>query len=86
MPPNRNKGERATHEGGLYHKGLTLGALKAVYAAGCNMGIGHETNGGVTTLEIAKSELPSGKTLTVAVRPLTSLGTSGRAITTEFRI
>ena len=59
---------------------------KAVYAAGCNMGIGHETNGGVTTLEIAKDELPPGKTLTFAVRPLTSLGTSGKAIATEFKV
>ncbi len=59
--------------------------FKAVYAAGCNMGIGHETNGGVTALEIPKDELPPGKTLTVAVRPLTSLGTSGRAIATEFK-
>ena len=33
---------------------------KAVYAAGVNMGIGHEPNGGVTTLEIPKSELPPG--------------------------
>ena len=60
--------------------------FKAVYAAGCNMGIGHETNGGVTTLEIPKSELPPGKSLTFAVRPITSLGTSGKAIATEFRI
>ena len=60
--------------------------FKAVYAAGCNMGIGHETNGGVTTLEIAKDELPPGKTLTVAVRPLTSLGTSGRPIITDFKV
>ena len=59
--------------------------LKAVYAAGCNMGIGHEPNGGVTTLEIPKSELPPGETLTFAVRPLTSLGTFGKAIATEFR-
>ena len=58
---------------------------KAIYAAGCNMGIGHEPNGGVTTLEIAKDELPPGKTLTFAVRPLTSLGTSGKAIATEFK-
>ncbi len=63
-----------------------VGTLKAVYAAGCNMGIGHETNGGVTTLEIAKDELPPGKTLTVAVRPLTSLGTSGRPIITDFKV
>ena len=59
---------------------------KAVYAAGCNLGMGHEPNGGVTTLEIAASELPPGKTLTFAVRPLTSLGTSGKAIATEFKI
>ena len=57
---------------------------KAIYAAGCNMGIGHEPNGGMTTLEIPKSELPTGKTLTFAVRPLTSLGTSGRPIATTF--
>ena len=59
---------------------------KAVYAAGVNTGIGHETNGGVTTLEIAKDELPPGKSLTFAVRPLTSLGTSGKAIATEFKV
>ena len=58
---------------------------KAVYAAGCNMGIGHEPNGGVTTLEIPKSELPPGKTLTFAVRPLTSLGTFGKPIATTFK-
>ena len=58
---------------------------KAIYAAGCNMGIGHEPNGGMTTLDIPKSELPPGKTLTFAVRPLTSLGTSGKAIATTFK-
>ena len=58
---------------------------KAIYAAGVNMGIGHEPNGGVTTLEISKSELPPGKTLTVAVRPLTSLGTFGKPIATTFK-
>ena len=58
---------------------------KAVYAAGVHMGIGHEPNGGVTTLEIPKSELPSGKNLAFAVRPLSSLGTSGKAIATEFK-
>lgn len=59
---------------------------KAVYAAGCNMGIGHEPNGGVTTLDIPKSELPPGKTLTFAVRPLTSLGTAGKPIAKEVAI
>ena len=33
-----------------------------------------------------KDELPPGKTLTVAVRPLTSLGTSGRPIITDFKV
>ncbi len=51
--------------------------LKAVYAAGCNMGIGHEPNHGTTTLVIPRSELPPGKTLTFTVTPLTSLGTRG---------
>ena len=60
--------------------------FKAVYAAGCNMGMGHEPNGGVTTLEIQKSELPTGKTLTIAARPLSSLGTSGKAIAAEWKI
>ena len=59
---------------------------KAIYAAGCNMGVGHEPNGGVTTLEIPKSELPPGKTLTFVVRPLTSLGTFGKPIATEFKV
>ena len=58
---------------------------KAVYAAGVNMGIGHEPNGGVTTLEIPKAELPPGKMLKIAARPLSSLGTSGRPIATEFK-
>ena len=60
--------------------------IKAVYAAGCNLGIGHELNHGVTSLEIPKSELPPGKTLTFAVRPLTSLGTFGKPIATEFKV
>ena len=60
--------------------------LKAVYAAGCNMGIGHEPNKGVTTLEIPKSELPPGKAFAIAVRPHSSLGTSGEPIVAEFKV
>ena len=59
---------------------------KAVYAAGVNTGVGHEPNGGVTTIEIAKDELPPSETLTVAVRPLTSLGTAGRPIMMDFKV
>lgn len=57
--------------------------LKSVYAAGANMGIGHEPNGGVTTLRIPASELPKGGKLTFAVRPITSLGTRGKALTSQ---
>ena len=55
-------------------------------AAAIALGIGHETNGGVTTLEIAKDELPPGQSLTFAVRPLTSLGTAGRPIMMDFKV
>ena len=58
---------------------------KAIYAAGCNLAVGTEPNVGVTTLEIPASELPPGQSLTFAVRPITSLGTSGRPIATEFK-
>ncbi len=54
--------------------------FKAVYAAGVNLGYGHEPNDGVTTMSIPAKELPSGKKLIVAVRPLSSLGTRGKAI------
>ncbi len=58
--------------------------FKSVYWEGVNAGIGHEPEGGVTTLEIPKSELPAGRMLTIAVRPVSSLGTRGRAIAAKF--
>ena len=57
---------------------------KTVYAAGCNMGIGHEPNGGVTELAIPKPDLPSGNTLTFSVCPITSLGTCGEPLTAKW--
>ena len=68
--------------------------VKAVYAAGVNLGMGHEPDvspeggrvnaeRGVTTLEIAKSELPRDGKFTMSVTPLTSLGTRGRPITAD---
>ena len=54
--------------------------VKAVYAAGVNLGVGHEPNGGVTELVIPKSELPSGRARTLSIRPLSSLGTFGKPI------
>ena len=57
---------------------------KVVYAAGCNMGVGHEPNGGITDMPIPKSELPSGDALTIAARPLTSLGTRGKPLVAKW--
>ena len=59
--------------------------FKSVYAAGCNMGIGHEPNGGMTTLNIPVRQLPKGDSLTFAVRPLSSLGTAGCPISAVWR-
>ena len=53
---------------------------KAIYAAGCNLGMGHEPDGGVTTLLVGKSELPKGEGFSVSVTPLTSVGTRGMSI------
>ncbi len=55
--------------------------VKAIYAKGVNLGIGHEPNGGTTTLEISVKELPKCKTYRISATPLSSLGTRGSAIT-----
>ena len=60
--------------------------FKSAFFAGLNSGIGHEPNGGVTTVDILKSQLPAGKKLTIAVRPVSSLGTKGRAIGTTMKM
>lgn len=52
---------------------------KAVYAAGCNIAVGTET-----TLAIPANELPQGKTLVVAARPVTSMGTKGDPISARI--
>ncbi len=59
--------------------------FKSEYFSGVNSAVGHEPNGGVTTVEIPLSELPSGKKLTIAVSPVSSLGTKGKSISTTFR-
>ncbi|MCR5840137.1 MAG: hypothetical protein K6G94_10950 [Kiritimatiellae bacterium] len=60
--------------------------FKNVFFSGVNCGIGLEPDKGVTTVEIPFSKLPGGKMLTIAVRPLSSLGTKGNAIGTTFRV
>ena len=54
--------------------------IRSAYFSGCNAGMGHEPDGGRTNVDLPKSLLPAGKTLTFSVRPLSSLGTSGKAI------
>ncbi len=53
---------------------------KSVYAAGCNDGIGHEWNDGVTEYTIDAMEIPKGSPLTVRVYPVSALGTTGEAL------
>ena len=58
---------------------------RALYAPGCNLGIGHEPNGGVATIQIPVHEIPAGKTLLFSVKPLSSLGTAGKPITGKIK-
>ena len=62
----------------------TAKLLKATYAAGVNMGVGHEPNKGVTTIDILEKELPKGDVVTLSVTPLSSLGTRGAPITVKY--
>lgn len=65
------------------------GALrKNVYAKGYAYGLGFEPDGGVTTLVLQKSELPSGNQLVFRVWPCSSLGTRGEplALTSRAKI
>ena len=57
---------------------------KSEYFSGINCGIGHEPKKGVTTVEVEKGQFPAGKNLTIAVRPVTSLGTKGGAIAIAY--
>ena len=58
--------------------------FKSTYFEGCNLGVGHEPNKGITLLDIPTSELPEGKVLTIAVRPLSSLGTKGKPLVVTY--
>jgi len=58
--------------------------FKSEYFSGVNSGVGHEPNNGVTTVDMPLSELPVGKKLTIAVRPVSSLGAKGKSIGTTW--
>ena len=60
--------------------------FKSAYFEGVNLGIGHEPDGGITKVELPMAELPAGKNLTIAVRPISSLGTKGKAIGAIWKV
>ena len=60
--------------------------FKNAFFEGANAGVGHEPNRGITEVEIPAAELPAGKKLTIAVRPVSSLGTKGKTIGTTVRV
>jgi hypothetical protein len=54
--------------------------FKSVHFAGVGFGEGHEDNDGITLLDVPVQDVPKGKKLTIAIRPVSSLGTKGKAI------
>ena len=60
--------------------------FKSVYFEGCNVAPGREPNNGITEVELPVAELPAGKNLTIAIRPISSLGTKGKSIGTTIRV
>jgi len=60
--------------------------FRSVYFEGVNLAVGNEPNHGMTIVDIPTGELPSGKTLTVAIRPISSLGTKGKAIAVTYSL
>ena len=60
--------------------------FKSVYFEGCNVPAGSEPDEGRTALSIPVAKLPAGKTLTIAVRPISSLGTKGKAIAVKINV
>ena len=57
--------------------------FKSVYFEGCNLGVGHEPGNGLTLVDIPNGELPAGTKFTIAVRPISSLGTKGKSISAK---
>ena len=60
--------------------------FKSVYFAGVGFGERHEDNDGITLLDVPVQDLPKGKKLTVAIRPVSSLGTKGKTIGATCRV
>ena len=60
--------------------------FKSVFFAGVGFGEGHEDNDGITLVDVPIEKLPKGKELTIAVRPVSSLGTKGKTIGTTLKV
>ena len=60
--------------------------FKSVYFAGVGFGEGHEDNDGITLVDVPIEDLPKGKKLTIAIRPVSSLGTKGKTIGKEMKV
>lgn len=57
-----------------------------VYAAGCDYADGHPAAKGPTRIMIERKRLPSGSVLTCAVRPVSSLGTTGTPVSCKVTV
>lgn len=67
-------------------EGKDAALRKCVYAAGCDFAQDCAAARGPTKVVVSRSELPKGRMLMFAVRPVSSLGTAGRAISVSARI
>ena len=60
--------------------------FKSVYFAGVGFGEGHEDNDGITLTNVPIENLPKGKKLAIGIRPVSCLGTKGKAIGKEVKV
>ena len=60
--------------------------FKSEYFSGVNSGIGREPDHGITRVMVPLAELPASKKLTIAVRPVSSLGNKGKAIGATWKV
>lgn len=67
-------------------EGLQKDISRSVYASGCNLPAGYEPNGGITSLEFPLDTLPAGKDIEFEVKPLSSLGLSGKPLSARLRL
>ena len=67
-------------------KGKSAALRKCVYAAGCDFSQTHPAALGSTNVVFEENALPAGRKLIFAVRPVSSLGTTGKVIASTLNI